>query len=366
MRIEENDIDLFSHSGKEKPETYEDISSFSSLSAFSRSLEPEESPKSPQPKRHKKKKRHLLRNTVLAILCLAILCAGGFYWYAYNTLEKIKRVPLDENDLGIASQTYADVKNIALLGIDSREDNLVGRSDAIVILSVNRSAKKINLVSIARDTRVSIDGHGQDKLTHAYAYGRSQLAVKTLNQNFGLEITDYITMNFFGLSRAIDAAGGVTVDIDEKEMQEMNSNIVPYMVEMGIPCEPIAAPGVQHVSGSQAVCYARIRHTDSDIVRGNRQKEVLMALFDSVRQSNPIAQFRTAEIMMKECETSLSSHTMLHLGIWAVLAKPEWRQLSIPNDDIPSSGTTINGVWYYTYDLSRAQEVLREFLLAKE
>ena len=357
------DSELFSSSKKDSvPDEFIDISSFTRPEAEV----PPPPPEPPVQKPHKKrrKKHHYLRNTVLILLCLAVLLSGGAYWYAYKTLDQIKRVPLDTDDLGITSDNYAEVKNIALLGVDSREDTLKGRSDAVVILSINKSAKRINLVSIARDSRVQIEGHGQDKLTHAYAYGRSQLAVKTLNQNFGLEITDYITMNFFGLSRAIDAAGGVTVDIDQKEMEEMNRNIIPYMVsEMGIPCDPIQKPGKQHVSGSQAVSYSRIRHIDSDIERGNRQKEVLTALFDSLKKSNPFKALQIVTDMLGECETSLSTKTLLHTGIWALFAKPEWEQLSIPNDDIPSSGGIIGGVWYFSYDLKEARKALQDFLL---
>lgn len=357
MRTVDDDFDLFSDTGKPSvPETFSDISSRSDP-------EGRDSSGKGGKRRKKRRKRRVLRLLLVIFLLLLVLLPVTAYFYAYNALEKIERFPLDTGDLGITTNTYADVKNIALLGVDSRDDDLVGRSDAIMIISINRSAKKIKLISIARDSRVSIDGHGQDKLTHAYAYGRAQLAVKTLNQNFGLEITDCVTMNFFGLSRAIDFAGGVTVDIDEKEMKEMNTNIIPYMAEMGIPCDPIKSAGKQHVSGAQAVSYARIRHTDSDIERGNRQKEVITALFDSVKHSNPFTILKIAEEILGECQTSLDTKTMLHTGLWSLFVQPEWEELSIPNDDIPASGSMIGGVWYYSYDLEQAKQVHRRFIL---
>ena len=124
-------------------------------------------------------------------------------------------------------QVYEKVRNIALLGLDTRQDNNVGRSDAIVILTIDKEHNKLKLTSIARDTYVAIEGHSKDKLTHAYAYGKSQLAVKTLNQNFDLEIKDYVTMNFYGLARVIDYIGGVDINVTEAEKMSLIKTFSP-------------------------------------------------------------------------------------------------------------------------------------------
>ena len=139
------------------------------------------------------------------------------------------------------------MRNIALLGLDTRQDNNVGRSDAIVILTIDKEHNKLKLTSIARDTYVAIEGHSKDKLTHAYAYGKSQLAVKTLNQNFDLEIKDYVTMNFYGLARVIDYIGGVDINVTEAEKNELNKNIFPEMRSLGMECPAIKAAGAQRL-----------------------------------------------------------------------------------------------------------------------
>lgn len=358
------DIDLYSSSlRRDTTPEYEDISS-SSPQYRAKQNTVNNSPKrhSGGNKRRKRRKTHRVRNTLIILLCLIITAVAVFYGYAYKTLSGIERTELDENDLGITSEKYSDVKNIALLGIDSREDNNSGRSDAIVILTIDKTHKKLKLTSIARDTYVSIDGHSKDKLTHAYAYGKSQLAVKTLNQNFDLEITDYVTINFFGLARVIDYVGGVTVDVDEKEMNELNKNIFPEMRSLGVDCPNLTAAGTQLLNGGQAVCYARIRHTDSDIMRGNRQKEVLMAMFAKVKKMNPLKLPKVAEMVASECETSLSTNDIIALGTWALTFSPEFEQLSIPNDNVPSSGKTIGGVWYYVYDLNTAKKEIYDFI----
>ena len=169
-------------------------------------------------------------------------------------------------------------------------------------------------------------------------------------------------MNFFGLARVIDYIGGVTVDVDQDEMNELNRNIFPEMRSLGVECPDLTAPGEQLLCGGQAVCYARIRHIDSDVERGNRQKEVLMAMFSAVKSMNPLKLPKVAEMVISECETSLSTSDIMSLGIWAVLFSPEFEQLSIPNENVPSSGKTIGGVWYYTYDLDTARNEIYDFI----
>lgn len=363
--INDDGIDVYSSSGKKSSaDKYVDISSTSAQYRSRRGSHSASRPtkNSHSKKKTKKRKGHKLRNALIVLICVLTAVAAGFYGYVYKTLSGIERTPLDQTDLGITTSEYDDIQNIALFGIDSRQDNLTGRSDAIVLLTIDKKHKKLKLTSIARDTYVSIEGHSKDKLTHAYAYGKSQLAVKTLNQNFDLEIEDYVTVNFFGLARVIDYIGGVTVDVDEKEKNELNNNIFPEMRYLGVECPNLTSAGEQLLNGGQAVCYARIRHTDSDIMRGNRQKEVLMAMFAKVKQMNPLKLPKVAEMVAKECETSLSTNDIIGLGTWALTFSPEFEQISIPNDNVPSSGKMISGVWYYVYDLDTAKKEIRDFI----
>ena len=344
---------IYSNSKRDIFSGYEDISS---------SSKPK---KADKPKNKKKKKKHIFLKLIASLLCITVILGAGFYFYAYSIIDKIERENLDTNNLGITSANYSGVQNIALLGLDTRDDNKTGRSDAIVILTVDKTNRKIKLTSIARDSYVAIEGHKNDKLTHAYAYGRSQLAVKTLNQNFGLEITDYVTMNFFELARIIDFIGGVTVDVDDAEFKELNSYVIPTTDFKDITCEYLKSAGVQKLSGAQAVCYARIRHTDGDIERGNRQKEVLTAMFSEVKNLNPLKLPELAKLVLSECETSLETKDIMNLGIWAVLSAPEFEQLSIPNDNVPAKGKIYKGSWIYSYNLDDAKKEINDFIFEK-
>lgn len=354
MKYSEDGNDIYSSSGAHRaPQAYEDISS------SSHRRNPARGGKS------KRRKKHTARNILLAVICLLLAVCVGFYIYAYRIINTVKRTPLDTKDIGINSnepQVYEKVRNIALLGLDTRQDNNVGRSDAIVILTIDKEHNKLKLTSIARDTYVAIDGHSKDKLTHAYAYGKSQLAIKTLNQNFDLEIKDYVTMNFYGLARVIDYIGGVDINVTEAEKNELNKNIFPEMRSLGMECPAIKAAGAQGLNGAQAVCYARIRHIDSDVQRGNRQKTVLMAMFKKAKSMGALKLPQFAQMFLKECETSLSTNDIMALGSWGLVSSPEFEQLSVPNENIPSSGKIIKGVWYYVYDLETAKKDIKDFI----
>ncbi len=316
----------------------------------------------PQKKKKKKKRKNTFVKVLVVILCIVLVASIALYGYAYYLINKIDRQPLESEDLNITTNQYDSVKNIALLGIDSRKDNDSGRSDAVLVLTIDKQHKKIKLTSIARDTYVQIDGHSQDKLTHAYAYGKSDLAVKTLNKNFDLEITDYVTVNFFGFARIIDYIGGVTIDVDKKEMNNLNSTIIPEINKKGLPCEKIKKTGLQQLTGAQAMCYSRIRKVDSDIMRGNRQKEVLSAMFDKVKGMSVTKLPALTEMILSECKTSLSTNDIMSMGMWAVTSSPEIVNLSIPNDNIKSSGKIIRGVRYYVYDLETAKQEIKDFI----
>ena len=319
-------------------------------------------------KRNKKKKslKRKLCRLIIVLSVIVIFLVGALYAYTYNLINKVNRVEVNKEELNISTNEYDDVKNIALLGIDTRKDNDSGRADANIIITIDKKNNKIKLTSIARDSYVKIEGHGNDKLTHAYAYGKSENSVKTLNENFDLEITDYVTVNFFGLARIIDYIGGVTVEIDKKEFSELNNNIIPHIDFGNIPCEKIKGTGLQKLTGTQAVCYSRIRKIDGDIERGNRQKEVLTAMFNAVKSKSLLSLPKVAELILNECETTLSTNYIISLGSWAVLNSPQIEQISIPNDNVKGQGKIIKGVWYYVYDIENAKKEIYNFIMNKE
>ncbi len=318
--------------------------------------------KGPKKKRNKKKTAKIVLISVVAIILAAVIAAVAI---VFSYLNKVERENLS-GDLGIPSGEDLpfdeDIKNIAFYGLDSRKDNDSGRSDAIIILSIDRKNDEIKLTSIARDTYIKYESGKGDKLTHAWAYGKATNAVKTLNSNFKLDITDYVSVNFFQFAEIIDYIGGVMIDVDSAEMKVMNDNYIGELNNLGIKCEYIKEPGYQLLNGGQALAYSRNRYTGSDLTRGNRQREVLTAAFEKVKTMSKLKLPKLVEMVLSECKTTLSNSEMLSIGTWALTNSPTIHSLGIPTKECNAKGEMINGTSYMVYDLDFASNVIHDFI----
>ncbi len=257
----------------------------------------------------------------------------------------------------------AQVQNIALFGIDQKKGSS-GRSDALLILSVDRVHNKIKLISLDRDSLVAIDGHGEEKLTHAWAYGQGKLAVKTLNQNFGMNITDYAYINFSEFVDVIDFVGGVTVDMTAEELEYTNSCWIDWVAKYGDWEMPkIAGTGYQHLNGAQALSYARNR-SDGTGRRADRLREVLSATLDQIKQQPFYRWKSTLERLLQLCHTTLTFDEAWELGMWVLEEAPTIEQLSLPTTDLKPWGGIIDNQrgWVRVYDLEAAAAVLYRFI----
>lgn len=260
------------------------------------------------------------------------------------------------------------VQNIALFGLDSRRNNDVGRSDAMIILSIDRNHNAIKMTSIARDSLVAIDGHGYDKITHAWSYGKANLAVKTINQNFGMNITDYVYVNFYEFVGLIDYIGGVYIDVDASEKYVMNTNYAPELNSLGLECPKVTQTGMQLLTGAQALAYSRNRYTGSDIDRGNRQKEVLQAAFDQVKTLSMAKYPALISKVLSMCHTNLTNSDLLSIAYWTMTAQPAFATFNLPNPNCkPQGGNWNDGLgWVYRYDLDLATQELHKFIYETE
>ncbi len=321
----------------------------------------------------------------LIVLCsvLAVLIAvGGCAWIYINSI--LNNAQYDDTDYSNiidvnseSAEKFADYTNIALFGLDTRSDDDEGRSDAMIILTIDRVHNKIKLTSLARDSFVEIrnsldkneDGTYKDsrvkkeKLTHAWMYGKAALALDTINRNYKMDVTEYVSMNFYQFSEVIDYIGGVYVDVSKAEMSVMNRDYIPYLQKMGIKCEKVKKAGYQLLSGGQALAYSRDRYTGTDEERTARQREVLMAMFDRVKELEITKLPELAAMVLKECTTTLSSGEMIDIATWTLTSKPTFEQLSLPDDSCKAVGKTINTYWVWVYDLNYAANRLHDFIL---
>lgn len=240
------------------------------------------------PKNKKTKKNVVLKVILIILLILIIIIAGigvGGYSYIVSKLNKMQQVEINVNELNV-NEEIKGYRNIALFGVDSRDSNLGkgNRSDCIIIASINEKTNDIRLVSVYRDTYVQIEGHGLDKITHAYSYGEAPLAIKTLNTNLDLNITEFVTVNFDLVAEAVDALGGIEMTIETSELQYINQYIDGTSENTGIKSTHIIKAGKQTLDGVQAVAYSRIRYTaGGDYKRTERMRDVIEAMLRKLK-----------------------------------------------------------------------------------
>lgn len=313
-----------------------------------------------------KNRKLIITLSIIGLLIVSLV--GGVATYGLTMLGKINKVDLNENNLGIDKaideklSKYDGIANIALFGIDATDGN-VGRSDAIMIATVDKIHNKLKLTSIMRDSYVDIQGHGKDKINHAYAFGGHELALKTLNENFDLNLKDFATVNFSSLPKIIDSIGGIDLGIRNDELQYINNYIGDLNTLNKTNVSNITSTGTQHVNGTQALAYCRIRYTaGGDGERTERQRIVLSKLFDKFSKISPTKYPSILNELMPMITTSLSSSDILGLAkTVASISESGLEQERFPKDNY-SKGEMIHGVYYLTFDKDATVKQIHDYI----
>ncbi len=310
-----------------------------------------------------------LKYKMLIILIISLGFIGYFTYFYETTFNKNdSSIYLSNELLGIEENVinkFSDknITNIALFGLDFRYDHEPKRSDSITIITIDEQNKKIKLSSILRDSRVSIDGFGTDKLNHAYAFGGHELAIKTLNKTYGLDIKDYITVNFYNVQKIIDLIGGIEIDVKEKEIPYLNKCIKEVSHIQSKEPTYIKEGGVQTLNGIQALSYARIRKVGrDDYERSERQQRIFMALYDKGK-SIPYSDYIKFINMAPELiDTSISTGRALSLAkniIFNKINKIEQMRFPLDGD---CKGELINNIWYLTFNKDKTKDLMQKYI----
>lgn len=301
--------------------------------------------------------------TILLWTVIALMLITGIACFALSiALLNIKNTgaELSDDDLhtNLELPHVDSIVNIALFGLDSRTDKNSGRSDLIMVLSFDSIHGKIKATSIMRDSQVNIKGLGNTKINSAYAYGGASLAISTLNRNFDLNISDYVSVNFSQMAEMIDALGGVEVDITEAERKNANKYIKEMANELGFKPDLIETAGTQTLRGYQAVSYSRIRFVgNADFKRTERQREVLQKMFEKLTQASVLQYPGLLSKLLPMVETSLTNSELMAIGTKMLIkGKPEFVQSRLPDGNYKS----INGS--LVYDLDDATKKLHDFI----
>ena len=365
------------HIARDDAQEFEDLSSYSSSKEYN--------------KRRKNRRGHTVLKCILGVFCaLLIVFGSGLIYIATHLLDDLTttNITKDPTALGIDPSVTMDdsIKNIALFGLDQRsaysEDST--RSDVIMVLTVDNKHKKLKITSILRDSYVSIEGENSngehvdymDKINAAYAEGGYELAIRTLNRNFGLNIMDYVTIDFTDTAAIVDAFGGVEISLTAEEKWEINQNLwnlsqeteglikdSDFLADANGEVVDLAgaeySDSVELLNGNQAVAYGRIRNIGYDYQRVERQQIVFKALMNRVTQLSFGEYPSLISRLMPYCETSLDLTDAI--GMTPILTSDfTIETISIPDVDYELD-LTDDGSYLY-YDVERAGHRIDSFI----
>ncbi|MBZ9687742.1 LCP family protein [Clostridium estertheticum] len=336
------------------------------------------------------KMRKFIVIVLLSLIALGSITAGVSYLYIKSKLSNIKTVIISKDpiQLGISplmtpkvtdvspspnnvgTSSNKDVKltskitNILILGKDSRNPILErGRSDTIMILTIDEKQNKLKLTSIMRDSYVKMDGHSSQKLTNAYAFGGALFTLKTVNQNYNMNITDYVQVDLYGFAKIIDYLGGISINVKTDEIFWANYYIKEMAEFEGIKPPLVTNSGTQILSGMQAVGYSRIRYVgNSDFERTSRQRTVFTTLFDKLIYKNITEIPGVIDTLSKYVETSLTPNDIMELSKYVLIH----RITTIDQSRVPYEGLyhdeVINGAAVLVWDKRATIDKLHQFI----
>lgn len=289
------------------------------------------------------------RKTLVIILILTLIFDFNVNLNVFGSTKKVKK-----------SYKRSKIVNIAFFGLDKLNEKASGRSDSMQVITIDYIHKKLKLTSFMRDLYVHVDGHGFTKLTHAYAYGGSKLAIKTLNENFGLDIKDYCTVDFFTFEKIIDSIGGIKIDVKENEIKYINSLA---FVDPKNKNKIITKSGKQLLNGAQALAYSRIRSIGSgDFDRTERQRTVLMALVNKANASGNDSVIDLVIKLKPYVKTNMTREQLITIGTDYLNIK----KVKVQEERFPIDGYWKNymnkGVYYLKSDLGLMKKQVVDYI----
>lgn len=315
-----------------------------------------------------RKKGGCIVKIIISLLSLLLLV---FIIYSIISIMLISKVEVVETgERGIPSHSLyssVSVKNVLLIGTDSRGEDR-GRSDSMILLSINSKTNTISLVSFMRDTYVQIPGYGEDRLNAAYSQGGPELLMDTIEENFYIEIDDYVTVNFISFANIVDSVGGVEIEVTEEEADAINVLLDSSEGHsfFGTPDESdyLDGAGKYMLNGKQALCYSRLRYVgNADFERTERQRIVLTEMIKKAVKMNPLKLSTTASDILPSMNTNMSRLDMylMSLRLPTFVLGYDIEQLRIPADNT-YSGIDVDGKSVLEVDIDANLDIIEDKL----
>ena len=320
-------------------------------------------------KKTKSRKKKYIIITLSILMFFVVLLASGYLYVRGRIYRQTKpsNTVTSTNNKENKEETveYTEVKgitNVLLLGVDGINfDSSDQRSDSMIIATLDNNNKKVKLTSLYRDALVYIPGYGENKMNASFSLGGPELVMDTIRYNYDINIEKYVMINFVGFETIIDQIGGLEIDVQEYQLNELNK----YIGEAtgGNDC-PVEEPGLQILNGKQALSYARIRKgVGDDYERTERQREVLFKVAEKLKETNPIKYLGIMNKMLDYIRTNIEPYECLNMA-YTIFKFPELvtEQLSIP---VPELSTDVQDPvigWVISANLYENGQILNDFI----
>ena len=300
-------------------------------------------------KKKKKKKRGCGCGTFFVIILLLIaMIPAGCFGYVYSLCSKTQYVERADSK-SINGNYY----NVLLIGCD-KSDGTSQRSDSMMLVTIDREHQKIKFTSFMRDLWVSIPGYDNGRLNAAYSYGGAELLLKTISNNFGVTIDNYVMVDFEMFEKLIDGIGGVRVDITEDEADFINET-----------SHAKVHSGENILNGDYALIYCRIRYLDSDFNRTMRQRKVMNSILKKTISQNPLKTLSVMSDILPLITTDISPMKLTFKAFSSFsFLKYGNDQFRLPIDD-GYSNEIIDEQDVLVPDIDANKEALRKFIYEK-
>lgn len=317
---------------------------------------------SPKPKRRRKS---ILLKIIMLILLLILIIFGVYSCTSISLIKKLNYVESGERSHVSGALDASYVTSVLLIGTDGRSLDDRGRSDTMILLSINKKTNKITLTSFMRDSCVQIPGYGEEKLNAAYSYGGPDLLMDTIEQNFSVRVDDYISVNFVSFASIIDSVGGIEIEVSDSEAQEINTILMAEVNEiMGDPVDSdlLSGGGKLELDGKQALSYARIRHIgNADFERTERQRNVLTQVAGKLKSLNPSMISKIANNAVPQITTNMTQTELYLLSLrLPFFIRYDINQLRIPAEGTYGNVTTSSGGAALSVDFDTNYNLIKE------
>ena len=330
-----------------------------------------------------KKKKSILKRILITVFALVFLGFAVYNLLALYLVGKVNVVETKKRDDSIsATMKSDDVKNILIIGSDTRNMEDLGRTDSMIVLSINTKKKQMTIVSLMRDMYLPLVGYANDgtkmyddeepdglyrnKLNSAFVFGGAELLMDTIKYNFGIDIDDYVYFDFESFIQIIDAIGGIELNISDEEAKVMNDNIKEQnkVLKKDTNKDLLSGGGKQTVNGNQALAYSRLRYVgNADFERTQRQRTVMMNVIKKTKDSGIFTKFGFAKAATNDLITNMNKSQLFSYAYKLPFYMGyDLKERRIPADGSYEVGSHKGGQSTVDVDIEKCRQLIKKEL----